>query len=292
MSKFPRTKVGGLSVSRLIIGSNWFLGWSHCTAAKDKFIKENIAERKKIADIMEVFLKNGVDTVMGQISCPPLYDAICDAQDRVGKKMIIVSTPQFPFSEKTPTKGFDKKEVNHILDTQAKYGTSICMPHSCTTDAMLDKCTRKIRKIEPILKGMRDRGMIPGLSTHLPESIVYADESGLDVETYISIYNAMGFLMPIEVDWVTRLIQNAQKPVMCIKPLAAGQIRPLQGLTFVWNTIRPKDMVLVGAMTPDEAAEDIEISLSCIEHRNARLTLQETRSKASVKVRKPSDFYH
>ena len=72
MSSFPRTKVGGLSVSRMIIGTNWFLGWSYCTLAKDKFIKEQIRDRKKIADILEVYLKSGVDTVMGLIDCSPL----------------------------------------------------------------------------------------------------------------------------------------------------------------------------------------------------------------------------
>ena len=38
----------------------------------------------------------------------------------------------------------------------------------------------------------------------MPEAIVYGDETGIDVETYISLYNAMGFLMPIEVDWIAR----------------------------------------------------------------------------------------
>ena len=46
MDKFPRTIVGGVSLSRMIIGTNWFLGWSHTTAAKDAFIKENLADRK------------------------------------------------------------------------------------------------------------------------------------------------------------------------------------------------------------------------------------------------------
>jgi len=44
MSDFPRTDVGGLSLSRMIIGTNWFLGWSHCTAAKDTFIKEHFGD--------------------------------------------------------------------------------------------------------------------------------------------------------------------------------------------------------------------------------------------------------
>ena len=107
---------------------------------------------------------------------------------------------------------------------------------------------------------IRERGMIPGLSTHMPETIVYADETGLDVETYISIYNSMGFLMQVEVDWVAHIIRNAHKPVLTIKPMAAGQLRPFQALTFVWNTIRPQDMVAVGTMSPKEAAEVIEIS--------------------------------
>jgi hypothetical protein len=166
---------------------------------------------------------------------------------------------------------------------QVNNGAVMCMPHQSTTDNMVDRCTRKIRKMDTLCKMIRDRGMIPGLSTHMPETIIYTDESGLDVESYISIFNAMGFLMPIEVDWVANVIRGAKKPVMTIKPMAAGQIRPLQGLTFVWNTIRPQDMVVVGAMTPDEAAEDIQLSWSILERRAAEIPLQETRSKASVK---------
>ena len=137
--------------------------------------------------------------------------------------------------------------------------------------------------MDGLCRKIRDRGMIPGLSTHMPETPVYADETNLDVETYIQIYNSMGFLMQIEVDWVQQSIQNAKKPVMTIKPLAAGQLRPLQGLTFVWNTIRPQDMVTIGTLTPLEAAEVIEISLATLERRGAGIKLQETRSKSSVK---------
>jgi hypothetical protein len=134
---------------------------------------------------------------------------------------------------------------------------------------------------------IRQRGMIPGLSTHMPETITYADESGLDVESYIQIYNSMGFLMQVEVDWIARVIRGAKKPVMTIKPLAAGQLRPFQGLSFVWNTIRPIDMVTIGTMSPQEAQEVIEISTACLEGRQVSVTLQETRSKASIKAAAP-----
>jgi len=134
-----------------------------------------------------------------------------------------------------------------------------------------------------MVKMIRDRGMLPGLSTHVPETIVYADESGLDVDTYISIFNSMGFLMQLEVDWIAQIIQSAKKPVMTIKPMAAGQLRPFQALTFVWNAIRACDMVAVGTMSPKEAAECCEISLKVLEHQAPDNALQETRSKKTVK---------
>ena len=283
MDKFPRTIVGGVSLSRMIIGTNWFLGWSHTTRAKDDFIKENIAERRKIADIIEVYLRAGVDTIMGMIAYPPLADAIEEAQDRTGVKVIVVSTPAFPVSPETPAKGFDLDAVQKILDQEVKLGATFCMPHQQTTDAMVDRCTHSLRKMDQLCQAIRARGMIPGLSTHMPESIIYADETNLDVETYISMYNSMGFLMQVEVDWIHKVILEARKPVMTIKPMAAGQLRPFQGLTFVWNTIRPQDMVTVGTMTTKEAAEVIEMSMSILDQRQAGVTLQETRSKASLK---------
>jgi hypothetical protein len=87
---FPRTTVGGVSVSRMIIGTNWFLGYSHCTRAKDQLIKERFPDYKAVADVVEVFFKAGVDTIMGLIAYPPLAEAIREAEDRTGVKAIIV----------------------------------------------------------------------------------------------------------------------------------------------------------------------------------------------------------
>ena len=42
-------------------------------------------------------------------------------------------------------------------------------------------------------------------------------------------------------------------------------------INLVWHTIRPCDMVTVGCLTPEEAAEDIEISLAALEGRPPRL---------------------
>ena len=277
MSDFPRTSVEGLSLPRMIVGTNWFLGWSHTSAAKDTFIKTTQTPGK-IADILAVFLDAGIDAVMGFAQNEKMYEAVRRAQDIAGRKMIIVSTPPVPLAET----GEALDEARGILDEEQRRGVSICMPHSSSTDALVDRRTRKIRRMSAYVEMIRQRGMIPGLSTHMPEVPVYADESGLDVATYIQIYNAAGFLMQIEVDWVYRMIWQRAKPVMTIKPMAAGRLEPLVGMAFVWATLREQDMVTVGTATPDEARELIDISRALLERRVSGVELQRTRSKASV----------
>ena len=276
MNEFPRTMVGGVSLPRLIAGTNWFLGYSHTSMAKDKFIKE-FQTRDRITRILSVFLENGVDAVMAPPS-PMLEQAIMAAEDHTGRAMIRIITPYFNITPDGPK----EQEPGPIFDACQKLNATFCLPHQGVTDALLDRREGRIRDIDTYTRMIRARGMIPGLSTHMPETPVYADRQGADVETYIQIYNAAGFLMQVEADWVQRVIKNAAKPVMTIKPLAAGRLLPVVGLAFAWSTIREQDMVTIGTTTPDEAREVIELSLSLLNREMPEVALQKTRSKRSL----------
>ncbi len=276
MDLFPRTDVGGVSLPRLLIGTNWFLGYSHTSNAKSQFIKE-LQTPSKIADVICVFLDSGVDAVMGPVS-EILENGIREAEQRSGKSVIRILTPSF----NVIPGGEPDQEPERVFDFTKEMGATFCLPHQCVTDALTDRMHRKIRDLERYTAMIRERDMIPGLSTHMPEAIVYADKQEADVETYIQIYNAAGFLMQVETDWVMRIIRQARKPVMTIKPLAAGKLLPPVGLAFVWATIRERDMVTIGTTTPDEAREVIEFSLDMLLDREADTELQATRSKASL----------
>ena len=215
MSSFPRTKVGDVSLSRLIVGTNWFLGYSHYSSAKDKLIKTT-QTRNKIADILEVYHEAGIDSVMGPLS-PLLCESIQEVQHRTGKAVKLILTPWFNILPDGPPENEPELVIAKCKDAEA----SICMPHQMVTDALMDRMYRKIRDIEKYTRLIRQYEMLPGLSTHMPETIVYADETDVDIETYIQIFNATGFLMQVETDWVMKIIKNAAKPVMTIKPLAA-----------------------------------------------------------------------
>jgi hypothetical protein len=283
MAGFPRTKIENVSVSRMVVGINWFYGFSHTSKAKHKLIV-GYQTRERLAETLTTFMKAGVNFVYGvrPEEKPLLLPAIKDAEQATGHKCYTLALPTF--NTAGTKEAWD--ENARLLDAQAKIGATFCLPHQATTDALCDRTTRTIRGMERILAMIRERGMIPGLSTHMPEVPVYADESGLDVATYIQIYNAQGFLMQIEIDWVHRMIWGRKKPVIVIKPMAAGRIPPLVGMAFVWSTIRPEDLVCVGTLNADEAKELIDISLSILERRAPTVELQRTRSKESVEDKK------
>ena len=277
MDEFPRTMVGGVSLPRLIIGSNWFKGYSHTSVPKDHFILE-YQTRERLADIFTTFMKYGIDAYMGGDPGSMVMDAIHDAEQRSGRKMILILTPSFNLLPG----GDPKNDPEPVLDHYRDLGTTFCFPHQCVTDALIDKRAGVIRDLDQYTRLIRERGMIPGLSTHMPEAVIYADRQGADVESYIQIFNAAGFLMQVEPDWVLSVIQQAKKPVMTIKPLAAGRLLPIVGLSFVWSTLRPHDMVTIGTTTPAEAQEVINISLDLLHHRSPKTELQITRSKSSL----------
>jgi hypothetical protein len=276
MDTFPRTLVGGVSLPRLLIGTNWFLGYSHTSQAKSQFIKD-YQDAQRIADVIAVFAEADIDAALGPCS-PLLEEGIKRAEQQTGREIIRILTPSFNILPGGPS----EQDPERVFDQTKELGATFCLPHQCVTDALVDRMTKEIRHIDRYTQMIRARDMIPGLSTHMPESVIYADRQGADIETYIQIYNAAGFLMQVEVDWIMRTIHKAHKPVMTIKPLAAGKLMPVVGMTYVWNTIRDQDMVAIGCTTPDEAKEIIDLSLDLLNRRVPEQDLQATRSKASL----------
>lgn len=276
MASFPRTVVGGVSLSRMVAGSNWWLGFAHQTHSRGSFIQK-LQTRKKIADVLEVFLRAGINVTMAPTS-KLLAQARDDAQQRVGRKMHYLSTPNFDLTPQGP----DWAAAAGAFDACAGLGATFCWPHCCATDRLYDGLGGELRFMDRLCRMIRQRGMIPGLSTHRPEVIRAADRAKLDVASYVCIYNSAGFMMPLEIDWTQRCIHGAAKPVTTIKPMAAGRVMPYVGLPFVWSTLREIDLVTVGTLTPDEAREVIEISLAALERRASRHKLQVTRSKLTL----------
>ncbi|MBE6714279.1 MAG: hypothetical protein E7575_03200 [Ruminococcaceae bacterium] len=262
--QFPRTNVGGVSLSRMIVGTNWVAGYSHRTPSADNMIKARYSRPDDMLPMLRTFLKYGIDTVMAPYDqAPHIYEAVQLAQEKTGHPLIMVDTPIVNVEDTAD----GRRDAERAIKESAKRGSKFCLIHHYSAEQLVCKRTRSIDRLDDYTKMIRDAGMIPGLSAHMPELVIYSDENGYDVETYIQIYNCMGFLMQVEVEAVNSIIRAAKKPVMTIKSMAAGRTTPFVGLNFNWATIRDCDMVTVGCFSEAEAEEDIEISFAALERR-------------------------
>jgi hypothetical protein len=68
---FPRTTVAGVSLPRLLIGSNWIFGWSHKGHAADVFIREQHSTVDATLSVLSAFLQYGIDAWMAPFSSYP-----------------------------------------------------------------------------------------------------------------------------------------------------------------------------------------------------------------------------
>jgi hypothetical protein len=278
-TSFPRTTVGGVSLPRMLIGTNWLLGWSHKSPAYDREIERRNRNREAIAAIVEAFLEYDINAIMAPAAQHGVVtDGVRTAEERTGKGVIIIDTPILNMDDNAAA----RKEAADLIKACQKNGATFCFPHHSSAEQLVNKNKQTMDRLPDYLAMIREAGMIPGLSAHMPELIVYSDEQGYDVETYIQIYNALGFLMQVEIEFVHNVIWNAKKPVMTIKPLAAGRCTPLVGLNFSYATLRPQDMVTVGCFSPNEVYEDVEIALAALEHRRPDLEGRSSPNKTAI----------
>ena len=263
--QFPRTEVGGISMPRMLAGTNWMLGYSHTGPAADEMIKRRHADPRNVADVLDAYMEYGIDAIMGPSfdEASALRQGMHLTEEKFGKKMIQIVTPGLNVDDNAAA----RREAEAMIKKCAQDGATFCLIHHASAEQLVNKNKQTMDRLPDYLAMIREAGMIPGLSAHMPELILYSDQNGYDVETYIQIYNCMGFLMQVEIEGVHSVIWNAKKPVMTIKSMAAGRCSPFVGLSFNYATLRPCDMVTVGAFMPDEVHEDVEIALAAIERR-------------------------
>jgi hypothetical protein len=192
--------------------------------------------------------------------------------------MILVDTPILNVDDSAAA----RREAEQVIAASRKLGATFCFPHHASAEQLVNKNRQTMDRLPDYLAMIRAQGMIPGLSAHMPELVIYSDKNGYDVETYIQIYNCLGFLMQVEVEYIHKVIWGAKKPVMTIKPMAAGRVTPFVGLSFSWHTIRPCDMVTVGCLSAEEAEEDIEISLAALQNRPPDLAGRSSPNKTAI----------
>jgi len=271
----PTTKIAHLDISRLICGSNNFYGYSHISAARDRWLRKHFTV-DRVVEVLATCGRLGVNAIVSGPN-PDLYEALRRLEDQTGFHMNWMVTPW----------GDSLEELKKGIDQCKDWGAEICMPHTSYIEANLKIREGEISTLREALGYIRDSGMIPGISSHRPEALGICTQRGYDVELMILPLNTLGFLCSLEVEWQSRIIRDCPKPVLVIKPLAAGRISPEPGFTFVYNRIKPIDLVAVGVLSSEEMEENVALVEAILAGKEPDIELQETRSKATLQTSTP-----
>lgn len=250
----PKIKLENLDISRLVCGSNAFCGISHFTISRDIFLREYLT-LDRIVEIMTFIQQEfGVNAI---ISSPRdhIYEAIQRVQKETGEQFHWICSPSTARETATDLPPTMPGQVQWCAD----HDVSVCMPHRSYTDAKMDTMAMKIEGIEEIIADIRDKGMIPGLSTHYYDAIRICDHRKYDVKLIVQPLNVQGFQSNIEVNTLINAIKNTKIQILNIKPLAAGRIEPEIGLNFSFNNIKDNDFVACGFSCIQDADYDCQI---------------------------------
>jgi len=281
-NQFPRTMVGGVSLPRMIMGTNWILGYSHRTSTADNMIVQKNCNAAAIKDMACAYLEYGIDASMmpagTDFKTEAMAKGLADAEDKMNRPITRILTPTLNMDD-TPE---GRREAEKTIKLCKDLGGKFLLIHHQACEQLVNKNKQTMDRLPDYLQMIREHDMIPGLSAHMPEVIIYSDQNEYDVETYIQIYNCLGFLMQVEIEYIHKVIHSAKKPVMTIKSMAAGRTTPFVGITFSYATIRDCDMVTLGAFSPDEVHQDVEIAMAALDRRPPNIEGRQSPYKSSI----------
>ena len=261
----PTIKLGSHQVTRLIIGGNPIYGYSHFNKLFSEHQKAwHTPER--VVELLKHCETSGLNTWQNSYAERTLSDL--DRYRAAGGKMnwLCLGKPDW-----------DQKP--ELIDEAAKRKPIGIAPHGGLNERLYRE--KKLTTLVDLLKRIRDRGVLVGLSAHNPALIELAEEKGWDVDYYMCCLYYMNrpreefqkllggelplgeIYLPSDPPRMFRVIQAARKPCLAYKILAAGrriespsQVR--QAFETVFKNIKSTDAVIVGMYQQfnDQVAEN------------------------------------
>jgi len=98
---------------------------------------------------------------------------------------------------------------------------------------------------------------------HAGTSIPRLEGSKLDFEGYITPVNRLGVMMFPTMDLALEAVKSSSKPVIAIKPLAGGRIKPKQALEYIYRELGV-EFSMIGVGSEGEAREDFSTALKIL----------------------------
>jgi hypothetical protein len=252
-------RIGNCNVTRFIIGSNPFSGFSHQGTEKDREMIHYWTSARIKAALREAE-SLGVNTIIAR-GDHHMLRLLLEYWDEGGTLQWCGQT--------CPELGPPEPALKRMADA----GAPACHIHGGYADHLLAR--GQLEKLIPTVKYARDLGLVVGLAGHDPNTLRWAEEH-LDLDYYMcSYYNPI----PRQEEpqhrpgtderyrdedrrAMTHLIAQLSKPAIHYKVMAAGRNKPANAFAYVARHLRATDAVCVGIYTsrkPDMLREDVAL---------------------------------
>jgi hypothetical protein len=251
--------LGNLKVSRFILGSNPFSGFSHVSPATDLEMKRYFTTQQIKATLCQAE-SLGVNTLIARTD-HHVMRVLLEYWDEGG--------PLQWFAQTCPEVGDHHACVSRAVSGGAK----ACHIHGGVMDFLFAQ--GRMAEIPPVIQMIRDGGLLAGIAAHNPKVIEWADDH-LDVDYYMcSYYNAArrdqrAEHVPGMEEWfldedrqiMIDVIQRLSRPAIHYKIMAAGRNAPAEAFNIAGRAMRPGDMTCVGIFArdmPEMLKQDVEL---------------------------------
>jgi 2'-5' RNA ligase len=105
----------------------------------------------------------------------------------------------------------------------------------------------------------RDYGLPAGLASHLPQTILRLEESGLCADFYHLTLGVPNSFESADRERTLETVRRIDKPMVVFKVIGAGRFNPKVDLPYVLKTIRRKDGLCIGVDNPEQLAENADL---------------------------------
>jgi hypothetical protein len=268
----PMVKFGTAEVSRLIIGSNPFYGYSHFNNLLSAFMRDYMTQDRRV-ETLHRCEQAGIRTWQTHYSKQSMEDF--QRYRAEGGKMNWFLLGDFEMMADFSLIAKVAKELRPIGIAH----------HGDRTDQRF--AAHEMDKVKAFCKAVRDAGVMVGVSTHNPAVIDAIESENWDVDYYQtclyrvtrtreearqefgeSPLNSGGMFMEKDPERMCRRIRQTKRPCLAFKLLGAGRNTDRPAMVancfqFAFENIKPTDAVIVG-MCPkfkDEIAENTALTL-------------------------------
>jgi hypothetical protein len=230
----PTVRLGTLEVSRLILGSNPFWGYSHKSAQLDEEMRRHHTD-ERIAQILDEAASCGVTAV----ASPP--------DERWRKLWMRYAAGGGKLKLWVSQCHGNPEQMLAEIDRSVEAGAAAVFIQGARVEEQYGK--GNFDTLRTWIEHIKKAGLPAGAAAHWPEVHPELERRGFPTDFYFQcMYNASktSDYSSAEREKAAATIAGLKKPVVAYKILAAGRLAAAEGFEYAFNHIRRKDGVCVG----------------------------------------------